>query len=186
VRNRSDTRNRLIAPATAPTLAIEGAGAFTVWAYAAWSAPRGWLSKLIKIEPSHSQAHRHSQSTCCIATEDIHCRRNPSIHSRRNPVPCRGCPWCTLASAGRARPMLVQRATDLLSHAIASRVLGMCSWIYQERRQGVCALGRQKVASAAGLRAAGSSGSRACTGPISSALKITRLRRRRVLQRRRC
>jgi hypothetical protein len=24
-----------------------GAGAFTVWAYAAWSAPRGWLGALI-------------------------------------------------------------------------------------------------------------------------------------------
>jgi hypothetical protein len=27
----------------------EGAGAFTVWAYTAWSAPRGWLSKMIKV-----------------------------------------------------------------------------------------------------------------------------------------
>jgi hypothetical protein len=25
----------------------EGAGAFTVWAYAAWSAPPGWLGELI-------------------------------------------------------------------------------------------------------------------------------------------
>ncbi len=33
----------------------EGAGAFTVWAYASWSAPRGWLSKWIIYDMTYSQ-----------------------------------------------------------------------------------------------------------------------------------
>jgi hypothetical protein len=63
----------------------EGAGAFTVWAYAAWSAPRGWLSKLTN---NVSESRRHgcnlnfhegSRIRAVCPTEAAAAGRNPRI-----------------------------------------------------------------------------------------------------------
>jgi hypothetical protein len=44
----------------------EGAGAFTVWAYAAWSAPRGWLSKLIATYATYTRSTTYTCIYMCI------------------------------------------------------------------------------------------------------------------------
>jgi hypothetical protein len=47
IRSRVQHLGLEIIPPPPPPKEREGAGAFRVWAYAAWSAPRGWLGELI-------------------------------------------------------------------------------------------------------------------------------------------
>jgi hypothetical protein len=58
----------------------EGAGAFTVWAYAAWSAPRGWLESAWSLEEADSEARR---APVCSARAQAPSNRGRNISSSK-------------------------------------------------------------------------------------------------------